>query len=210
MHACHYTNIKNISNCIDLGANVNYKIKTGFIIFTPLLHAIRTTLQNVMYLVEHGANVNYQYLDGTTIINFIDESIDIEISKYLLSHSNMINVPNKHGNTYFMKLISSIFYCKEKYNRNIGKIEYPAAPYFISILKYIIEYKFIIDINTIEPNIGYNILHIAALQNDLELVKYLISHGADMHKKTRTGKVVFYLCNDEIKQYLLCHPAYYV
>jgi ankyrin repeat protein len=59
-------------------------------------------------------------------------------------------------------------------------------------------------------NGGINLLHYAVMDNDFELVKYMVENGANIFAKTTDGTTVFHLlakidgkCNNDMKNYLI-------
>lgn len=59
-------------------------------------------------------------------------------------------------------------------------------------------------------NGGINLLHYAVMDNDFELVKYMVKHGANIFAEITDGTTVFHLlskkdgiCNAEMREYLI-------
>ncbi len=59
-------------------------------------------------------------------------------------------------------------------------------------------------------NGGINLLHYAVMDNDFELVKYMVENGANIFAETTDGTTVFHLlakkdgkCNNDMKNYLI-------
>ena len=65
-------------------------------------------------------------------------------------------------------------------------------------------------IKTSTDNGGINLLHYAVIDNDFELVKYMVENGANILVETTDGTTVFHLlakrdgkCNNDMKNYLI-------
>ena len=66
---------------------------------------------------------------------------------------------------------------------------------------------------TLKSNGGINLLHYAVMDNDFDLVKYMVENGADINATTDDGTTVFHLlakneegekkCNEDMKNYLI-------
>ena len=157
------------------GVDVNTKITVGrYKGLTALMGAsVDGHLEIVKYLISTGADVNAKNDDGWTALIFASTTKGhLEIVKYLISKDADINAKRDKGLTALMVASS-------------GKLE---------IVKALVEGKGGLlsvfskgaDVNAKDDN-GETALMRACANGKLEIVKYLISKGADVNAKITVG-----------------------
>ena len=155
--------IEFIEYLIDKGADVNLPNSEGE---TPLIIAINNgNLELVKLLLDKGADVNLPNSEGETPLHLAINNGNLELVELLLDKGADVNIPNSKGRTPL--LIAA----KKGYNK---------------IVQLLIK-KVYADVNASYKD-GNTLLHIAAMNNHIELVFKLIEKGANMNIKNKKGK----------------------
>ena len=126
----------------------------------------------VKYLVFNGANVNVKNKYGTAPLHLAN---DVGIAEFLVSNGANVNEKNVHG-------ITPLHFAGNS-----------------KIAKYLISKG--ADVNVREDDKGCTPLHIATRRGDVDFVKCLVSAGANVDAKTKSGRTplhfVFSLWNND-------------
>ncbi|MBT8378653.1 MAG: ankyrin repeat domain-containing protein [Ignavibacteria bacterium] len=144
----------------------------------------------VEYLILNGADVNASDKNGKTPLIWA-ASNSLESAKLLVAQGADVNAQSNDGMTPFIQSIFGVL---------SGKIP-------IAMCNLLLENG--ADINaTLTGNhaAGWSAIHYAAMEGDAELVKYLITHEANINKATAEGSTPTFLAklegNDEIVKIL--------
>ena len=144
------------------GASVDAMDNYGY---TALyLAAVNDHLDVVQYLVAHGADVNHVSRDkgGDTVLGIAAYAGHLDIVKYLVSAGANINLPDgKDGET---PLILA----------NVDNNKF--------VVQFLVTQHAQVDAT---DNNGYTALCLAAAYDHLDMVQYLVAHGADVNHVSR-------------------------
>jgi serine/threonine-protein phosphatase 6 regulatory ankyrin repeat subunit A/serine/threonine-protein phosphatase 6 regulatory ankyrin repeat subunit B len=193
---------------VEHGADINEKDEKN----KTALHyaAERGSLENVKYLVEHGADINAKDEKNKTALHYATESRDsemvsdsiyflpvtkqlpsLELVKYLVEHGADVNAKDEKNKT-------ALHYATER-----GSLEF---------VKCLVEHG--ADVNAKDEK-NKTALHYATERRDsemvrysiyfppvtkqlpsLELVKYLVEHGADVNAKDEKNKTALHYATE--------------
>ena len=178
------------------------KNKTDSIKRTPLHYAcLAGQLQIVKYLLYKNANINAKDINGDYAIHYATKQGHLQIIKYLIYKQNSLNdVKGFYGKTplhyaceYNHLPIVRYLIEKQKVDKHFMEIgEYNHLPIFSHGVNIEAE-----DYWERTP------LHIASFNNNTDIVKYLVSIGANKNAIDKEGKTPYDLArNDEIKRIL--------
>jgi len=212
-HALERNDTKVVKYLIQVGATVNQEDILGN---TPLIYAIkRGSLFLVQKLVEHGANINVKDRSGTPSLIIAYDYQKMDIFKYLIEHNVTINEPfteNEINSIFFRiiidKQIENLNYII-KYGANvnclIGSLKSTPLMYAclfndISMVKCLVENNANLNISNSQGNTA---LAYAISKHNLELVNYLIDHGADIYHKNNKEKSIFDVAYENCKHDLM-------
>jgi serine/threonine-protein phosphatase 6 regulatory ankyrin repeat subunit B len=131
----------------------------------------------VQYLIEKGANVNLQDNDGKTALLWA-ASNSLPNAKILVANDADVNIAANDGMTPFLQATLGV---------SSGKVSLEMC----DLLR-----KKGADINaslTKNSAMGWNALHYAVINGDVELVNYLIKYAVNVNKATSDGSTPLYL-----------------
>ena len=131
----------------------------------------------VQYLIEKGANVNLQDNDGKTALLWA-ASNSLPNAKILVANDANVNIAANDGMTPFLQATLGV---------SSGKVS-------LEMCDLLLINK--VDINARlnkQSAMGWTALHYAVINNDVELVGYLIKHGANVNKASADGMTPLYL-----------------
>jgi len=131
----------------------------------------------VQYLIYKGANVNLQDNDGKTALLWA-ASNSLPNAEILVANGADVNIAANDGMTPFLQATLGV---------SSGKVTLEMC----DLLR-----KKGADINaslTKNSAMGWNALHYAVINGDVELVIYLIKYGANINKATADGSTPLYL-----------------
>ena len=131
----------------------------------------------VQYLIEKGANVNLQDNDGKTALLWA-ASNSLPNAKILVANDADVNIAANDGMTPFLQATRGV---------SSGKVSLEMC----DLLR-----KKGADINaslTKNSAMGWNALHYAVINGDVELVNYLIKYAVNVNKATSDGSTPLYL-----------------
>eukprot|EP00055_Hartaetosiga_balthica_P008996 m.34827 g.34827 ORF g.34827 m.34827 type:complete len:493 (-) comp6561_c0_seq1:1374-2852(-) len=187
------------SNQVDLADTLIQKYKVDPMVENdsetpPLSSASRAgSFEMVKFLVEvHNADVNKKKDNLYTPLTFAARNGHIEIVKYLLSHGAE---PNSYGLDGFSPLTASSFYGHVEIVRLLAdhgaNVEEPdkngKTPLYraiwstnVEMIKFFVEEKKIKNINALSDG-GFAPLSLAAYFGEVDLVRYLGNHNADVN-----------------------------
>ena len=168
---------------------------------TPLhLAAACGNIEFVKFLVSQGADVHAGEDDccDTPLHSVVGgtESNEnhVEVIKFLLAQGADINAKNKSGDTPLdcararnhLDIIRYIEYLFQRQMGNTGIAQPLTAAEQEKIDNFCAKYGS--DVNVVDEETGWTLLHRAARIGCVVLVRFLISKGADVNAKTKTGE----------------------
>ena len=159
------------------------------------------TLDKVKLLVEQGADINARikkFGDGTALM--VSSAMgQLDIVKYLISKGADINARDKSGATALIAAATFSFVTNKDGNLEVVKALVEGGSFLL------FKTNKGADINARDIELGgATALMMASSAGDLEVVKYLISKGADVNVRTKYGKTALSLAKTkEIKDVLL-------
>jgi serine/threonine-protein phosphatase 6 regulatory ankyrin repeat subunit A/serine/threonine-protein phosphatase 6 regulatory ankyrin repeat subunit B len=179
-----------IDDLLSQGININVQQKNGGATVLMVASSYYGYEDCVEYLIGKGADVNLKDNNGKTALLWA-ASNSFENVKVLISHGAKVNEPANDGITPFIQSTLGV---------TSGKVP-------ITLCELLLENG--ADINaelTGRSAAGWTSLHYAAVDGDKELVKFLISNGANVNKATAEGSSALYLAKmgnyDEIVKLL--------
>jgi ankyrin repeat protein len=131
----------------------------------------------VNYLISKGANVNLKDKEGKTALLWASSN-SLENAKILIANGAKVNESANDGMTAFLQATLGF---------SSGKVSIEMCDLFR---------KNGANINaslTKKSALGWTALHYAAINGDVELVKYLLKYGANVNKSTGEGSTPLYL-----------------
>ena len=144
----------------------------------------------VKYLISKGANVNLTDNEGKTALLWATSN-SLENAKILISNGAKVDEPANDGMTPFLQATLGV---------SSGKVPLEMC----ELLR-----KSGANVNaalTRKNASGWTALHYAAVNGDIDLVKYLIKHGSNVNKATAEGSSPLFLAKtgsyDEIVKFL--------
>ena len=155
-----------IEYLLSLGMTVNMTSKTGQ---TPLMCACYKggRLDNIKRLLELGADIQQLEFDaGWSPLHFAARDSSPEIIEYLLSLGMTVNMTSKTGRT---PLMCACY--KGGRLDNIKRLFELGA-----------------DIQQLELNVGWSVLHFAAWDSSPEIIEYLLSLGMTVNMTEKSGQ----------------------
>ncbi|KAL6590560.1 ankyrin [Neocallimastix sp. 'constans'] len=174
-------------------------------------YEIRGSLSLVQKLVEHGANINVKDRSGTPSLIIAYDYQKMDIFKYLVEHNVTINenfTENEINSIFFRiiidKNINSLKYIiKNGANVNcfIGSLKSTPLMYAclfndMTTVKCLVENNANLNIDNTQGNTA---LAYAISKHNLELVDYLIEHGADIYHKNNENKSIYDIAYENCK-----------
>lgn len=154
LHVASYRSSKNaVEALIDLGADLNAEANDRY---TPLHYAVRYShiMAPISVLIERGALVEATDIHGNTPLHTACQDGSVVVADLLIDHGSNINLPNLYGYTPLHQAISHI-----------------------KMLKALLAYG--ADINAADIR-GSTLMHKAALNGDVAIIKLIADTGADM------------------------------
>lgn len=170
-----------IKELLSQGINLNVKEKSKSSTVLMLACSYAGFEDMVEFLILNGADVNAADKNGKTPLIWA-ASNSLESARLLISHGAKVNHRANDGMTAFIQSVFGVI---------SGKVP-------IEICGLISENGG--DINaTLTGNSanGWSSLHYAAMNGDVELVNYLIKHGANVNKATAEGSTPLFLARIE-------------
>lgn len=175
-------------------ANINHKNNNGH----TILHcAIMESNYKILdYLIENKADINLKTNDGYTSLHLAIRKNDFYSVKFLIEHGANANITTNDGRAILFFLLDEIDKDKD-----------------ITIVFPIVEYLIVngvVDIND-QDNLGNTALFKSLKLNNYELVKFLISQGANIEITNDVGdnvlRFALIYCKHEIVELLVQHGA---
>ena len=185
--------LKQVQSLVNDGADVNAKDNTSH---TPLMYVSNycespEQLDVVKFLLESGADVNAKDKGGNTALMFASISSLVDVMKTLIDAGAEVEARNDKGHTP-LRLNFTMFPTVGAVNllikagANVNSTDNSGVTSLMAVARLM----------SMRSVIGEK-------QIDIEVVKALISAGADPSMKDRKGKTLWdYARNDEVKQAL--------
>lgn len=164
IEACRKNDEYKIKRLLKMRANVNVRDENGESVLQIVYN--NNNIEMVKYLLDNGANINMQYNTGATLLFEACRKNDFEFVKYLIN--KIERVDEKNFNKDDCELLDNLIY---KISRFVKKDE---------------EYgRFELNIKDVEGNTP---LFMAVKNDNKEMVKYLLKHGASIKTKNLKGE----------------------
>lgn len=135
----------------------------------------------VSYLISRGADVNFKGKDGRTPLMWAAGN-SLETTKLLLENGADIKAKGDDGMTAFIQSAFGIL--SKKVNTEVMDLLLENGADVNSALKG-------------KDAAGWTALHFAAVNGDLELAEYLVSHGSDVNYTSDEGSTALSLARQE-------------
>ncbi|WP_299522996.1 ankyrin repeat domain-containing protein [Winogradskyella sp.] len=196
---------------IENGVDINLQDENGH---SPFINAAsRNSLDVVTFLLQYVKDINMVNTDGRSALAMAVSRNDIEVVNFLLKKGANVSTIDKEGNSLVYELLNNYrsndtatFDAKLKLLTEAGlemsKVQGQGKTLYhlaieknnIDLLKRVHEFK--IDVNT-KNNDGLTPLHLAAMKaKNQDMLKYLISIGADKSVKTDFEESVYDLASE--------------
>lgn len=208
LHAIAYEgeDLETYTYFIDKGVDVNQQDEDGK---SPFINASGyNNLEVVKFLFKNVKNINAQDKEGRSALTHAINRNNVEVAKFLIEKGADLSVKDKGGNNLAYYLLNTYRTKKpESFNEKlslltISGIDMSAIQakcntlYHLAVeknnldlLKRLKEFK--IDVNTKNKD-GLTPLHLAAMKaKDADILKYLVSIGADITAKTDFEESVY-------------------
>lgn len=152
----------------------------------------QATTKKVNELIEAGADINYQDTDGYTPLMLSLDAQNERLAEYLLAYGANPFLKNKHDKSAksMVSRISSMFTLIKGY-------ELLFATQHCDLVTITSLLRADISIINFHGQEGYTPLLIAIEQGSIEIVKFLLSQGADITLTCDDGRGVFELVGEE-------------
>lgn len=163
-----------IKYLLERGINIDTKISNGFSLL--MLACIHGKLDDVKYLIDKGANIEVRSDKQYTPLIFACEYNNFELVKYLIKKGANIETKDKDGWTPLMHVC--------KYNHPyMGedmdiKTKLRDKNNSFEIVKYLIKKGADVNQESSEKKYAERPIRIAYYHENIEIVKYLLDHGA--------------------------------
>lgn len=151
------------------------------------------------FFIKQGIDVNSQNKDGTTLLHLAIEIGDIEAVEHLLAIKN-INpfIQDNNGRTPFdyakekPKILEMLIEAEYKYGDVKSKFFHFAVKHNqIDVVRYLVEdQRYVVDLTDCQHSTP---LHVAAMEGHIDIVKYLITKGANVNHVSRLGDTALIL-----------------
>ncbi|MCP4134951.1 MAG: ankyrin repeat domain-containing protein [bacterium] len=192
----------------EMGANIEEKDYGGTTAL--MLAAHRNKLDIVSYLVEHGADITLQEQDqagelGKTALMFAADRGNLEIVQYLVSLGADSAPKNKYGESAIALAVANnhtavVDFLSGGDKKDSGDLLAEAlltaaVKGNLEMVTHLVEEKNA-PVNCADSS-GKSPLMSAAENEELTVVKYLVEKGADVFKKTASGKTAIDFVDEE-------------
>jgi ankyrin repeat protein len=195
---------------VERGADINKKNNKGE---TPLYVAVlKNYFKACKYLIEKGADVNKKNNEGETALHTAVRSGLHVIGTYLVEHNADVNVENKKRETplhyAILKGDVEIYKYLIEHGANVNEAVFGTAMHIaaasnqVGLLNILIE-RTPADVNATRKRDNWSPLHCAAIWGNLDAVKCLIEHRANIQAEDKYGKTpVQVASNHEVIAYM--------
>lgn len=176
------------------GANVSFQEEGGD---TPLCDAAGSNNTEVVrLLIENHANINIKNNKESTPLNAACFSGSFDSINLLLEHGAKVNEKDIYGCSPFFIIATSSLPFEER----------------IEVMKSLLAHGALVnDVlggTNVLPDTGITPLMVAATEGKTDMVKFLLSHGADVNARNSLGATAMHrVANAEIAKMLLEHHA---
>ncbi len=213
LHAIAYdsNDLETFRYFIEKGVDINLQDEDGN---SPFMNAVKSnTLEVVTFLSTYIKDIDAKNKNGRSALAMAIHENNVEVVKFLIEKGADTNTTDKEGNTLMYYLLNA--YQSNKSETFNSKLELLAKTglditktqgngntlYHLAIEKNNLDllkriHKFNIDVNT-KNNDGLTPLHLAAMKaKNNDMLKYLISIGADKTVKTDFEESVYDLASE--------------
>ncbi|XP_055848105.1 ankyrin-3-like isoform X2 [Episyrphus balteatus] len=213
--ACKNGNVETIDILLNSNADINARANNSL---TPLYMAVENSHREAAkILMEHGAPINDEYGNGETVLSCaVDKCLPIIVKDILQNCPDGNNLINKKsfktalsrpGNGY-----SEIVETMVKYGFSLEHDDINDNTLLDNAIKMGYT-EIILDLIKLGLDLSRSgdILHIPVKNNNFEVTKFLLTHGADVNATDSTGRPAIFFStydsNVEMTKLLLFHGA---
>ena len=162
-----------VSFLVKQGANMNLQDKEGN---TPLMSASKNgDMYVVSFLVEQGANVNVQDKEGNTPLMLASKNGHVNVVTFLAEQGAMVDLQDKKGKTALHHALKSNFQCHSKT--------------VLETVRSLIKSGVNVNATT---NDSCTPLTIAIKHCDVQVINFLIKHGANVELQDKDGRTALH------------------
>jgi len=166
-----------VNQLLQSGIDINIQHKTTGTTVLMIASSYYYYDEIVEYLIKKGAKLNLQDNEGKTALLWA-ASNSLPNAEILVANGANVNIAANDGMTPFLQATLGV---------SSGKVT-------IEMCDLLRKKGANINAALIKPSaVGWTTLHYAAINGDVELVKYLIKYGADVNKATGEGSTPLYL-----------------
>jgi len=156
--AASLNNLEVVKYLLDNGSRINAQLGDGA---TPLLVAISEGHSGIAkYLVERGADINLSFPNGESPLHMVSRKGNLELAELFIDKGAKIDAQVKSG-------LTPLSFAVQENQAKIAAclLEHGADP------------------NPVNKGDGSSALHVAAYDKNLQLIKLLVEHKADVNLK---------------------------
>ena len=166
-----------INHLLQSGSDINIQHKTTGTTVLMIASSYYYYDDIVEYLIKKGAKLNLQDNEGKTALLWA-ASNSLPNAKILVAKGANVNIAANDGMTPFLQATLGV----------------SSSKVTIEMCDLLRKKGANINAALTKPSaVGWTALHYAAINGDVELVKYLIKYGADVNKATGEGSTPLYL-----------------
>ncbi|XP_062589127.1 serine/threonine-protein phosphatase 6 regulatory ankyrin repeat subunit B-like [Saccostrea cucullata] len=157
------------------------------------------------FLIGKGLNVNSKTKEGKTVLHMCCMNGKVQMCKYIVeNHPDLVRISDYGRKTVlheaawggnikvFKLLIDEGLDVYDKTNKGKTVLHKCCINGKVQICEYLVSHQ--PQLLTVQDNDGLNALHDTAIGGNVELFKFLLEKGLDVHSKTGSGQTVLHLC----------------
>lgn len=176
-----------IEQLLQSGININIQDKSSGTTVLMVASSYYYYDNIVEYLISNRADVNLKDSEGKTALLWA-ASNSLPNAKILISNGANVNTAANDGMTPFLQATLGV---------SSGKVT-------LEMCDLLLKSKANINAQIKRPSaMGWTALHYAVINNDVELVEYLVKHGANVNRASSDGMTPMYLAETNENQKII-------